>query len=100
LIAETSVGITANLVTQTRLSLYPPDVLIEIALPNVGIFATDKNAEIVHAGYQAAMGRLSELVELKTRPVPPPWKRKWQRTLHRARRAWRTLRQPERPLYP
>jgi NTE family protein len=99
LIAESSVGITANLVTQTRLSLYPPDVLIDIEMPNVGVFATDKNTEIVHAGYKAAMRRLSDLVELRTRPLSP-WKKGWQRTVRRARRAWAAWCQPDGLLHP
>jgi NTE family protein len=91
LIAEASLGMTARLVTRTRLARYPPDLLLEVDLPDVGILAADKNAEVIEAGRKAAMRRVAELVALKTEPLPPLW---WRALAYAARRlcqAWATL---------
>jgi hypothetical protein len=41
LIAETSIGIAAQAANRARLVVYSPDLLIEICLPNVGVFTSD-----------------------------------------------------------
>jgi len=92
LIAETSVELAASAVTRTRLALYPPDLLLEISLPNVGLFTSGKNAEVIEAGYAAAMDRLADLIELKTKPTSSCWQRRLARAMRRLHRAWATLR--------
>jgi predicted acylesterase/phospholipase RssA len=99
LIAEASSVTTTSLLTHTRLRLYPVDILIEVALPHVGLFLTNQNAEIIDAGYQAAKGRLSELVALKDTPLPPNWLRRLKRLAWRLRLAWRVCREPDHLLY-
>ncbi|MBN1979670.1 MAG: patatin-like phospholipase family protein [Anaerolineae bacterium] len=99
LIAEASAGITIQAINRTRLALFPPDLLLEIRLPGVGLFSTGDGAEI-EAGRRAAMAHLEELIELKTEPVLPHW-RKWQRSvINRLRLAWVMLRRPSPALYP
>ena len=100
LVAEASVGIAIQVISRTRLALCPPDLLLEVLLPNVGIFFTDKSAEIVRAGHRVATRHLKQLVELKTKPMPPSWQRFLTGTARRLRRAWATFQQPEYPLYP
>jgi NTE family protein len=100
LIAEASVGITMQVINQTRLGLCPPDVLLEIALPNVGVFTSDDNAKIIEAGYKVAMSRRAELVELKTRPLPSGWRQRLRSATCRLQRAREVLLGPEYPPYP
>ena len=100
LIAEVSLGITIRVVSQTRLMLCPPDVLLEINLPNVGIFTSDDNARIIEAGRKVAGDHVAELVKLKTRPLPPRWWVRLRSATSRLRRAWAAFHEPEYPLYP
>jgi NTE family protein len=100
LIAEASVSFTAQIVSQIRLSLCPPDLLLEISLPNVGLFATDKNAAVIEAGRKEAMRHLAALVELHTKPLPPRWRRRLKSVARRLGRAWAALREPAYPLFP
>lgn len=65
LIAEISVGISAQVANRARLVAYPPDLMIEIRLPNVGVFASNGNQGIIETGRRAAMEHLEELVALK-----------------------------------
>jgi NTE family protein len=64
LIAEASVGISAQVANRARLAACPPDLLIEIRLPNVGVFANGGNQEIIERGRRAAMECLEELIAL------------------------------------
>jgi NTE family protein len=99
LIAEASAGITIQAIDRTRLALCPPDLLLEIHLPGVGVFSNGDGAE-VEAGRRAAMAHLEELIELKTGPALPHW-RKWLRSaINRFRLAWGMLRRPMPALYP
>ena len=100
LIAEASLGMTIQVVNRTRLELCSPDVLLEIRLPNVGIFTSDNNADIIEAGHWVATEHLQELIKLKTKPLPSPWRRRLRSTLRRLQRARAILRGPESPLYP
>jgi NTE family protein len=100
LIAESSVSISIAMITHTRTSLSPPDLAIDVELPNVGVFTSDSNVEIIAAGRTAAKDRLEELERLKSRPFPPRWRRRLARELRRLRRAWTVYRQPEYPLFP
>ena len=100
LIAEASVGVTMQVINQTRLAFCPPDVLLEVNLPNVGVFTSNDNAEIIEAGRKAATDRLTELVKLKTQPLPHRWRRRLRSVTRRLRRARAALLGPEYPLYP
>ena len=100
LIAEASVEFAARAVTRTRLARYPPELLLEIPLPNVGLFATGKNAEVIEAGRRVAASHTAELIELEAKPVCSRRRRYLTRTVVRLRRAWALLRKPEYPLYP
>lgn len=100
LIAEASLGMTIQVVNRARLEICSPDVLLEIRLPNVGIFTSNNNAELIEAGRRVAKERIKELVKLKTKPLPPTWRRRLGCTLRRLRRARAIFRGPEYPLYP
>lgn len=69
LVAEASVCTMIGAINRTRLMLCPPDLLLEVRLPSVGLFTTDRNAEVIVAGRRAAMNHLAELVALKTKPL-------------------------------
>jgi NTE family protein len=92
LIAEAGVGLAARVVTRTRLEAYPPDLLLEVHLPNVGLFASGKNAEVIEAGHGVAANHSAELIELKTKPVSSRWRRRLACTVRRLHRAWETWR--------
>jgi NTE family protein len=66
LIAEASVGIAAQVANHARLVAYPPDVLLEICLPNVGVFASNGNQDIIEVGRRTATEHLAELVALQS----------------------------------
>ena len=91
---------TIQVVNQKRLEFCPPDLLLDIRLPNVGIFTSDNNADIIEAGRKVAAEHLKELIKLKTKPLPPQWRRRFRSTLSRLRRAQAIFREPEYPLYP
>ena len=99
LIAEVSAGITIRAIDRTRLTLCPPDLLLEIQLPGVGLFPTGGGAEI-EAGRKVAMAHMEELVKLKARLSLPVWKKLQRSVINRFRLAWMALRYPEPPLYP
>jgi len=100
LIAEASVGLTVGVISRMRLMHYPPDLLLEVRLTNVGTFATDKSAQAIEAGRKAAMKHLAELVELKTAPLPPRWRRDLAAKSRRLRRAWDVLHETDGALVP
>jgi NTE family protein len=99
LIADASAGITIRAIDRTRLTLCPPDLLLEIHLPGVGLFSTGGDAEI-EAGRKAAMAHLEELIKLKAGSPWPLWKKFQRSVVNRLRLAWMALRYPEPPLYP
>ena len=99
-IAEASTGVTSAIVTRTRLELCPPDLLLEVRLPNIGVFTTHRGAEIITAGYQVAMSRRDELLALQAAPAPRPWQRRLAHLRRRIRRAWAVLQEPAYPSYP
>jgi NTE family protein len=98
LVAEASVGVTIQAIDQTRLMLCPPDLLLEIHLPGVGIFS-DGNGPEVEAGRKETMAHLEELVALKTKRPSPRWMKRLRSLVGRLRLAWMMLREPA-PLYP
>lgn len=99
LIAETGINLTQQLINHTRMDLCPPDLLLEVSLPGVGMLSTDASQIAIDAGYKAAQMRLAELKAL-AEPLPPPWRERWRCFRHRVRIAWRVLRGPAFPLYP
>jgi NTE family protein len=99
LIADACVGISIEALNRTRLALCPPDLLLEVQLPNVGIFSTNKNGEAIAAGYRLARDHWADLVALRSRPLPPRWRRRLASTWRRARLAWAVFREPEQLLY-
>lgn len=94
LIADACVGISIDAVNRTRLALCPPDLLLEVHLPNVGIFSTHKNGEAIAAGYRLAREHWADLVALRTTPLPPRWQRRLASIWHHARLAWAVFREP------
>jgi len=99
LIAEVSSGITIQAINRRRLALCPPDVLLEIRLPNVGLlFGDDGNLAVVEAGRRVAMEHRVGLARL-AKPLPPLWQRRWAVIARRSRRALAAFREPESPLY-
>jgi len=83
LIAEASVGFTIRVINQARIAEYPPDLVLEIDLPNVGVFISDDNAHIIQAGREAALEYLAEITALKA-PLPW-WRRRWHALARRLR---------------
>jgi NTE family protein len=100
LILEASSALSIRVVTQTRLSLCPPDLLLEIHLPEVGLFTASDNGEVIEAGYKVATAHLAELVALKERPLPPRWLERLGSSVRRLRRVWAILHEPDYPLFP
>lgn len=100
LIAETGASLTMEIVNRERLRLSPPDFLLEIQLPNMGTFATDKSAEAIEAGRKAALAAIGELVKLRNAPRPGDMWQRWQRLNRRLRRAWTAFNAPEAGCFP
>jgi NTE family protein len=100
LIAEASMSIAMESLNRNRLMRYPPDLLLKIRLPNVGILTSDDNEAIIEAGRKVAMEHLAELVELRVEHMPPFWKRYLESGMYRLRRAWKSLRGPQYHPYP
>jgi NTE family protein len=100
LIAEASLGMTARLMDRMRLARSPPDLLLEVDLPDVGILAADQNAEVIEAGRKEALRRITELVALKRKPMPSPRRKALTRAAKRLRRAWTALWERQDSLYP
>jgi NTE family protein len=98
LIADACVGISIDAINRTRLALCPPDLLLEVHLPNVGIFSTNKNGEAIAAGYRLAREHWADLVALRSRPLPPRWQRRLASIWRRARLAWAVFREPDQLL--
>jgi NTE family protein len=65
LIAEACFGISVQVANRARLVTCPPDLLIEIHLPNVGVFSSNGIEEIIEIGRRTALEHLEELVALK-----------------------------------
>jgi len=79
-IGATSVNYIIRTVDQYRLRSWPPDLLLEVNIENVGTFVTEKSQEIVDAGRNVAIAHLEAIRRLATQPLPP----RWQRQLHRS----------------
>lgn len=95
-----SVAATSRIINQTRLSIAPPDLLLDIELPDVGLLTSDNHMTIVQAGRQVAIQHKAQLIELKNRPWPPRWQRRLASATGRLGRAWEALRAPEHSLFP
>jgi NTE family protein len=99
-IAEASSGLTSGIVTRTRLERCPPDLLLEIRVPDVGVFTIRRSAETIAAGYQLAVSRREELMALRSTPAPWAWQQRVAHLRRRVRRAWAAFREPSYPFYP
>ena len=99
LIAETGINLTQQRINHTRMDLCPPDMLLEVSLPGVGMLSADGGRIAIDAGYYAALAHIDELKALAA-PPPPAWRERWRCFSHRARLAWRILRGPAYPMYP
>jgi len=99
LVAETGINLIQQLINRTRMDLCPPDMLLEVTLPGVGMLSTDGSRAAIDAGYRAAQEHLDELKALAA-PLPPAWRKLWRRFRHRAQIAWRVLRGPAYPQFP
>jgi NTE family protein len=99
LIAEAGIWMLQELVNERRADLCPPDVVLEIPLPEIGMLSIDAGREAIAAGYDVAQRNLDELRSL-TAPLPAPWVRKAQRFQDRLARAWHIVRGDDAPLYP
>jgi hypothetical protein len=74
--------------------------MLTVEQPNVGLFATDRSAEVIEVGRSIARAHRDALHRLKSVPLPPPWRirlRSWKRKI---RRAWGVLHTPNHQLYP
>ena len=100
LVAEASMGMTAQMINRTRVALCPPDLLLEVDLPNVGVLSDDQSAEIVQAGYEAARTRGRALAGLWRKPLRPRWQMHALRFWARLRRAWTAFQGEPEVLYP
>lgn len=100
LIAERSVGITASCINEMRRSLCPPDLMLTVDLPNVGLFATDKSHQVVQAGRSVADDHRKALRALTSTPPAPAWQARLRAWIRRLRRAWTALHAPDYRPYP
>jgi len=92
-IMQASMGYTVTMANRTRLALYPPDLLLDVRMPGVGIFSTSKNVEAIDVGYRVAHEQRAALRAL-ARPLLPPWRQQLSVTWRRARLAWRVFQDP------
>jgi NTE family protein len=100
LIGEATSSMTKQVINRRRLALCPPDLLIEIAMTNVGLFTGMDNDQIIRAGRETALSHAIALDALVEQPLPPRWKRRLKRVKRRVQRAWTALNEPLHPLYP
>jgi NTE family protein len=84
-ISERSMGIMMRRLVEQRLQESPPDLFIEVPLQDVGLFDLDQVDVCLRAGEVAARQHLSELTELRDRPLPSRWSRWWRRLAMRKR---------------
>jgi NTE family protein len=98
-IGEVSASISIQAIDRTRLMLCPPDLLLDIRLPEVRTLSNGNGTE-VEAGRRVAMAHLEEFIALKRKPSVPRWRRRLRSTMGRLRLAWMMVKSPEPPLYP
>jgi predicted acylesterase/phospholipase RssA len=100
LIAEHSVHHTIGLVNQRRMELSPPDLVLNVLLPNVGTFTTERNADIIEAGYALAEANKEKIRQLYDTPLPSPTTQRVRDFFSRLRRAWQAFQEPPHALFP
>lgn len=100
LIAEHSVHHTIGLVNQRRMELSPPDLVLNVLLPNVGTFTTERNADIIEAGYALAEANKEKIRQLYDTPLPSPTTQRVRDFFSRLRRAWQAFQKPPHALFP
>ncbi len=95
LIAEMGIGMTQRLINQRRQELCPPDILLEVKIPNVGILTSSSNTATIRAGYEATTHRIDEITAALTgRPRP------FRDLRRRLRHAWAALKGESPVMYP
>ncbi len=94
LIGEQATGIAVGATVKARLAAWPPDLLLEICIPNMHLFDTDHIAATIQCGRQTALNSIEALRELRDRPLPPLWMLKLQEVCYRLSRAWDILIDP------
>jgi NTE family protein len=92
-IMQASMGYTVSMANRTRLALCPPDLLLDVRMPGVGVFNASKNGYAIDAGYRVAHEHRAALRAL-ARPLPPPWRRRLASSWRRAKLAWRVYKDP------
>jgi len=102
LIAEGAVGHTLDVLNQARVRCCPPDLLINVDLPNTSTFLVDssEHERIINVGHAEAQRVLTELRRLRDRPLPPKWRQLWGRFVRRLRRARAAYRAPDFECFP
>jgi len=92
-IMQASMGYTVTMANRTRVALCPPDLLLNVPLPGIGLFTTHQSGTAIDAGYRVAREQRAELRAL-ARPLPPPWRHRLGSAWGRARLAWQVYRDP------
>lgn len=100
LIAEHSVHHTIGLIHRRRMELSPPELVLNVSLPNVGTFTTDRNAEIIEAGYAVAEASQDKIRRLQDTPLPSPSVQSVRNFILRLRRAWQAFQRPPHVPFP
>jgi NTE family protein len=100
LIAEGAMGSTIRLVNRQRLEHSPPDLLLEVPLPNTATFWPEHNDVVVAKGYEVARRARPALKRLRDRPPLSRRGRRWRNFQRRVRRAWHAYHRPPHALYP
>ena len=95
LIAEMGIGMTQRLINQRRQELCPPDMLLEVKIPNVGILTSSSNIATIRAGYEATTHRIDEITAALTERPRPFRDLRWR--LHNA---WAALKGRSPVMYP
>jgi predicted acylesterase/phospholipase RssA len=92
-VMQACMGYTVSNANRARLALYPPDLLLSVEMPGVGVFAAGKNGAAIDAGYRVAYAHRSALRAL-ARPLPPPWRQRLASVRRRAKLAWQVYKDP------
>jgi hypothetical protein len=86
-ISERSLTIMTSKLVDYRLRESPPDLMINISVPGVGLFDLDQVDVCLRYGEEAARRHGAELARLRDAPAPAGLAR-W---CHSARRRWQTI---------
>lgn len=100
LIGEVAYTIAIQVITERRLELCPPDLLLEVTVPDQGAFIITDNVAVIEAGRRSARERSDDLRNLVSGPLPAPWRGRLRGRMRRLRRAWSELRSQPSHLHP